>query len=74
VAGGKPTDIDRRIGQRLRQRRKDYDVSLETVGAAIGLSWQQIQKYENAQNKVPAATLFELARQWDVPLGWFFEA
>ena len=68
-----PNEIDRRIGQRLRQRREDYDASLETVGAAVGLSARQMSNYETAKNRVPAATLSELARQWDVPVAWFFQ-
>ena len=69
-----PNEIDRRIGKRLRQRRKDYGASLETVGAAIGLSGRQISNYETAKSRIPAATLYALAHQWDVPVAWFFDS
>lgn len=72
MTGRTINDIDRRIGKRLRQRRKDYNVSLETVGAAVGLSGWQMSNYETAKSRIPAATLYALARQWGVPVAWFF--
>ena len=66
-------EIDRRIGTRIRQRRKDWDISMEQLGAALGVSWQQIQKYEKAENKVPASTLCAIAHQLQMPVLYFLK-
>ena len=55
------TDIDREIGARLRKRRRDLKLSLRYVAEAVGVSFQQLQKYETGDNRVAAATLINLA-------------
>lgn len=55
------TDIDREIGARLRKRRRDLKLSLRYVAEAVGVSFQQLQKYEAGHNRVAAATLVNLA-------------
>lgn len=55
------TDINRRIGARLRTQRRSLRMSQETLGEALGVSFQQVQKYENGANRLSAASLIHLA-------------
>src|SRR5471032_87029 len=72
-AMGNPHPIDVHIGNRLRQRRSFLGMSQTALGAAIGLSFQQIQKYERGVNRIGATQLFEVSRVLDVPVSFFFE-
>jgi transcriptional regulator with XRE-family HTH domain len=65
--------IDMHVGLRIRQRRRLLDMSQQTLGAAVGLSFQMIQRYEDGSTSIPASTLFELARALDVPPSCFFQ-
>jgi transcriptional regulator with XRE-family HTH domain len=67
------SDIDRRIGERIRQRRTEVGLTQEQLGSALGCSYQQIQKFENGANRIAAAQLHGLAARLEVPVGWFFE-
>jgi transcriptional regulator with XRE-family HTH domain len=67
-----PTPIDRHVGLRLRIRRVLLGLGQDDLGAAIGVSFQQIQKYERGQNRVSASRLFDLAHALDVPIDYFF--
>jgi transcriptional regulator with XRE-family HTH domain len=66
-------DIDRRIGERIRQRRTEIGLTQEQLGVVLGCSYQQIQKFENGANRIAAAQLQALAARLEVPIGWFFE-
>jgi len=66
--------IDVHVGQRMRVRRVELGKSQEQLAAELGLTFQQVQKYEHGVNRVSASRLFELARVLDVPIMWFFEA
>ena len=68
-----PNPIDVHVGSRVRLRRKLLDMTQEKLGAAIGLSFQQVQKYERGSNRIGASRLFDLARVLDVPVGFFFD-
>jgi transcriptional regulator with XRE-family HTH domain len=68
-----PTSIDRHVGARMRSRRSFLGMSQERLGGAIGLTFQQIQKYERGANRISAGRLFEIARVLEVPVGFFFE-
>ena len=70
---GNPHPIDVYIGNRLRQRRSFLGMSQTALGAAIDVSFQQIQKYERGVNRVGATQLFEVSRVLDVPVSFFFE-
>lgn len=70
---GKPNPIDVHVGARLRLRRTLLGLSQEKLGEAIGLTFQQVQKYERGVNRIGASRLFELSRVLDVPVGYFFE-
>lgn len=66
-----PTDIH--VGQRIRQRRALLGMNQTSLGEAVGLTFQQIQKYENGANRTGASRLYEFSRVLDVPVSYFFE-
>jgi transcriptional regulator with XRE-family HTH domain len=68
-----PHPIDVHVGLRIRQRRSLIGMSQETLGAAAGLSFQQVHKYESGCPGVPASCLFEFAKALDVPPSFFFQ-
>jgi transcriptional regulator with XRE-family HTH domain len=65
--------IDRHVGLRIRMRRKALGLSQERLADAVGLTFQQIQKYERAANRVSASKLWEIARALEAPIGFFYE-
>src|SRR5690349_5543825 len=68
-----PNPIDQHVGLRIRLRRKELGVSQEKLAHAIGLTFQQVQKYERAANRVSASKLYEMARALDTSVAYFFE-
>src|SRR3954469_26005358 len=68
-----PNPIDIRVGARLRLRRNMLGLSQEKLGEAIGLTFQQVQKYERGANRIGASRLHELSRVLDVPISFFFD-
>ena len=70
---GFPNPIDVHVGARIRQRRTLLGMSQEKLGEAIGLTFQQVQKYERGANRVGSSRLFDLARVLDVSVSYFFE-
>jgi len=68
----KTDDLDLLIGRRLRQRRILLAISQEELARRIGLSFQQLQKYEVGENRISAARLFKLSEILAVPISWFF--
>ena len=70
---GKPNPIDAHVGARVRLRRTLLGMSQEKLGEAIGLTFQQVQKYERGANRIGASRLFDLSRVLDVPITFFFE-
>jgi transcriptional regulator with XRE-family HTH domain len=71
--GGGSHPIDVHVGARIRVRRTLLGLSQEKLGEMIGLTFQQVQKYERGSNRVGASRLFDLARVLDVPMSFFFE-
>lgn len=69
----KPNPVDVHVGIRLRLRRTLLGMSQEKLGEAIGLTFQQVQKYERGVNRIGASRLWELSRVLDVPVSFFFE-
>src|ERR687894_1039497 len=67
-----PNPVDVRVGARLRLRRNMLGLSQEKLGEAIGLTFQQVQKYERGANRIGASRLYELSRALDVPVSFFF--
>ena len=64
-------DITRHIGERIRYGRALRDVSQEKLGAALGVSFQQVQKYESGANRVAACTLVAIAQELQLDVGFF---
>lgn len=67
-----PHRVDRHVGRRLRMRRLLLGMSQERLGELLGLTFQQIQKYERGTNRLGASRLFEAAVVLDVDVGFFF--
>lgn len=65
--------IDVHVGGRIRLRRTLLGMSQEKLGEALGLTFQQVQKYERGANRVGASRLFDLSRVLDVPISFFFD-
>lgn len=70
---GVPNPIDMHVGGRIRSRRIMLGMSQQKLGEALGLTFQQVQKYERGTNRVGASRLWDLANVLDVPLTYFFE-
>ena len=69
----KPNPVDVQVGSRVRLRRNMLGLSQERLGEAIGLTFQQVQKYERGANRIGASRLHELSRVLDVPVSFFFD-
>jgi transcriptional regulator with XRE-family HTH domain len=65
--------IDQFVGQRMKQRRLELRWSQEELADRLGISFQQVQKYERAANRVSCGRLFQLAQTLGVPLLYFFD-
>ncbi len=70
---GIPAPIDVHVGARLRQRRTLLGMNQTNLGDALGLTFQQVQKYENGMNRIAASRLFVLSGVLDVPIEHFFD-
>jgi transcriptional regulator with XRE-family HTH domain len=68
-----PHPVDRHVGARIRLRRQLTDTSQIELAQALGLSFQQIQKYETGANRVSASMLHAIGQKFGVPPGCFFE-
>lgn len=68
-----PNPIDVHVGSRIRLRRQLLKMSQEKLGDELGVTFQQVQKYERGSNRVGASRLYRLARVLDVPVQFFFE-
>lgn len=66
-------DYDRAVGARVRQMRQALSYSQGKLAAACGVTFQQIQKYENGSNRISAGRLIQIARVLDVPVARIFE-
>jgi transcriptional regulator with XRE-family HTH domain len=64
--------VDAAIGERIRRRRVELGLTQEQLACRLGLSYQQIQKYERGANRISASRLFALARRLDVTPGFFY--
>src|SRR3979409_2312003 len=68
-----PTPIDRHVGSRGRMRRMMLGMSQEKLGDALGLTFQQVQKYEKGTNRIGASRLQQISHILQVPVAFFFE-
>jgi transcriptional regulator with XRE-family HTH domain len=71
--GDGPHPIDVHVGSRVRLRRNMLGLSQEKLGAAISLTFQQVQKYEHGANRIGASRLMELSQVLGVPVAFFFD-
>ena len=70
---GRPRPVDAHVGIRLKLRRTMVGMSQEKLGDAVGLTFQQIQKYERGANRIGSSRLFEFSQILDVPVSYFFD-
>ena len=68
-----PNPVDIHVGKRLRQRRTLLGMSQEKLGEMLGLTFQQVQKYERGTNRIGSIRLHKLTNILEVPVGYFFE-
>jgi transcriptional regulator with XRE-family HTH domain len=68
-----PNPVDRHVGLRIRMRRKELGISQERLAESIGLTFQQVQKYERAANRVSASKLWEMSRALSTNISYFYE-
>ena len=68
-----PNPIDKHVGSRVRMRRMMLSMSQEKLGDALGLTFQQVQKYEKGTNRIGASRLQQIATVLSVPVSFFFE-
>jgi transcriptional regulator with XRE-family HTH domain len=68
-----PNPIDKHVGSRVRMRRMMLSMSQEKLGDALGLTFQQVQKYEKGTNRIGASRLQQISGILQVPVAFFFE-
>ena len=68
----RPTVIDEQLGRRVRLRRKLLDLSQMALADALGITHQQVQKYENGSSRISASRLFSISTALQTPVSWFF--
>jgi transcriptional regulator with XRE-family HTH domain len=68
-----PNPIDRHVGARVRMRRMLIGMSQEKLGEALGLTFQQVQKYEKGTNRISASRLQQISETLNIPLSFFFK-
>jgi len=68
-----PNPVDRQVGSRVRMRRVLVGLSQERLGESLGLTFQQVQKYEKGTNRIGASRLQQISRILGVPVEYFFE-
>jgi transcriptional regulator with XRE-family HTH domain len=68
-----PNPTDKHVGSRVRMRRMMLSMSQEKLGGALGLTFQQVQKYEKGTNRIGASRLQQISHVLQVPVAFFFE-
>lgn len=68
-----PNPIDQHVGSRLRFRRTLLGISQERLGETVGITFQQLQKYERGSNRISASRLYNLSQALNVPVSFFFD-
>lgn len=68
-----PNPIDKHVGSRVRMRRMMLGMSQEKLGDSLGLTFQQVQKYEKGTNRIGASRLQQISGILQVPVSFFFE-
>lgn len=65
--------VDKHVGARIRERRREQQISQQEMSEILGVSYQQLQKYENGSNRVSAGRLFLIAHLLKVEVGYFYQ-
>jgi len=65
--------VDALVGKKIRARRTAVDMSQSELGKALGITFQQVQKYESGTNRVGAGRLYDIAKLLGVPVSYFYE-
>jgi transcriptional regulator with XRE-family HTH domain len=73
IAKKAPNPTDKHVGARVRMRRMMLSMSQEKLGDALGLTFQQVQKYEKGANRIGASRLQQISQILQVPVSFFFE-
>ena len=73
IAKKAPNPIDKHVGSRVRMRRMMLGMSQEKLGNSLGLTFQQVQKYEKGTNRIGASRLQQISQILEVPVSFFFE-
>lgn len=68
-----PNFVDRHVGNRVRMRRLLVGMSQEKLGELLGITFQQVQKYEKGSNRVSASRLYQISRVLGVPVQYFYD-
>ena len=68
----RPKQVDAHVGSKIRDRRKELGLSQTALGYKVGVTFQQVQKYEKGVNRVGASRLAAVAKVLEVPIGYFF--
>ena len=73
MSGFSAADVDAIVGERIRRRRILTGLTQDQLGDALGVSYQQIQKYERGANRISASKLYDIAKTLQVPVSFFFD-
>jgi len=73
IENREPTAVDLHVGGRVRMRRKMLSLSQSALASALGLTFQQVQKYERGSNRISASKLYQIAQTLQVPVSFFFD-
>lgn len=73
IEDNEPNPVDIHVGQRIRLRRTILRITQQQMAEMLGLTFQQVQKYEKGMNRVGASRLWDISRVLEVPMGFFFE-
>ena len=68
-----PHPVDRHVGRRVYERRLSLGYSQSDLGRGLGLTFQQVQKYEKGVNRISSSKLWDISRFLETDIGWFFE-
>ena len=71
---GRHQSVDLLVANRVKRRRKHIGLSQKTLGDGLGISFQQVQKYECGSNRITAGRLYHISKILEVPIDYFFEA
>jgi transcriptional regulator with XRE-family HTH domain len=68
-----PTLVDQTVGERIRRRRNDLEITQQDLAERVGVTYQQLQKYENGKNRISAGRLYDIAKILKANIAFFFE-